>query len=672
MSKKKYEALKKQILELDYHYYVLDQPTVSDFEYDQEYKNLQKLELDNPEYITPDSPTQRITGQPLDSFNKRAHKRPMLSLQNSYDAQDIIAFDERIKKYLNSNENISYYCEPKLDGLALEVIYVDGVFSHALTRGDGQVGEDVSQNVKTIKSIPLTLNIAKNTPSLIEVRGEVVMLKEDFKNLNLEQEETGQTVFANPRNAAAGSLRQLDSRITAKRPLKFYAYAQGELEGLELHSQLQMIEEFKSFGFPVMSQYQKNTLTKLCKNTDEVIEYYDQIAKFRPELPFDIDGIVVKVNDLELQKRLGFIARSPRWATSVKYEPEQGETIINDIVIQVGRTGAITPVAVMEPVNVGGVNIANATLHNQDEINRKDVRIGDHVIIQRAGDVIPEVVRVLVEKRSETSKAFIIPKKCPICKIETQQLDGEAKAFCINPMCTGTLKESLKHFVSRKAINVDKLGDKIIDQLVDLELVKQFSDLYKLNKEQLLSMERQGEKSSQNILESIENSKSASFKSFIFALGIRYVGEQTAYVLAKNFKNIEDLIQTNEKDLIALNDIGPKVAESIINSLSNKNFLNELLSLNKILNLKYESNTNNENQILANLSIVVTGSFEKSRSEIKNMITDLGGKSPGSVSPKTDYVLAGEAAGSKIKKAEELGVKVLSWDDFLVLIRRTI
>ncbi|MBT4760243.1 MAG: NAD-dependent DNA ligase LigA [Bdellovibrionaceae bacterium] len=660
-----YGKLKDEIIANDRLYYVLDAPVISDFDYDQLYKRLQLMEKENPKWVSSDSPTQRITGQALDAFEKRAHRHPMLSLQNSYNADDIFEFDQRLKRALKSEEMIEYYCEPKLDGLALEVVYEKGTFSHALTRGDGQVGEDVSLNVKTMRSIPLSI---ESDYEVFEVRGEVIMLKQDFKKLNEFQEESGASVFANPRNAAAGSLRQLDSKIAAQRPLRYFAYAQGVFEGVNYNYQNQMIAAFQQQGLPVLDDFQEFNLTRLCKSPEEVVEYYNYIGSIRHELPFDIDGVVVKVNDLKLQEVLGFVARSPRWATSVKYEPEQGETTINDIVIQVGRTGAITPVAVMEPVNVGGVNISNATLHNQDEIDRKDVRIGDHVIVQRAGDVIPEVVKVLEEKRSKDTKPYFIPKNCPICDHETFQGEGEAKAFCVNPFCTGTLKESLKHFVSRKAINVDKLGDKIIEQLVDLKLVEKFSDIYALTKEQFLSMERQGEKSSENILNSIEKSRHVKLKNLIFALGIRYVGEQTASILADEFGSLSALLKAEYDSLVEVKDIGPKVAESIIGMVQDKEFQEEILILEELLKIKVEAKIDSSEQKLKGLSIVVTGTFDLPRNDIKAEIIKLGGKSPGSVSAKTDYVLAGESAGSKLKKAEELGVKVLSWDAYMKLI----
>ncbi len=663
-----YNRVKGEINGYDYNYYVLDKPLVSDFEYDQLYKALEKMEAEHPELLAEDSPTQRVSGGALDVFQKKAHRRPMLSLQNSYNVEDIVQFDERVKKFLKSDENVSYFCEPKLDGLALEVIYENGVLTHALTRGDGSVGEDVTLNVKTMKSVPLKLKENDLNPPLLEVRGEVILLRDDFKKLNDNHEELGFSTFANPRNAAAGSLRQLDSKVTAQRPLRFYAYAQGEVEGIEFKNQQKMNLIFKDLGFPIMTQFDSKPLTRLCKNTDEVIEYYKSIYEMRHDLPFDIDGIVIKVNDLSLQEELGFIARSPRWATSVKYQPEQGETVINEIVIQVGRTGAITPVAVMEPVNVGGVNISHATLHNQDEIDRKDVREGDTVIIQRAGDVIPEVVSVNLDKRKKTSKKYVIPNVCPICEAQTQQLEGEAKAFCINPLCVGTLKESLKHFVSRKALNVDKLGDKIIEQLVDNKLVGKFSDLFTLNAESLLALERQGEKSTENILNSISKSKDVPFKNLIFALGIRYVGEQTALILSENYESLGDFAKAKEEELLEMRDVGPKVANSITQSLSSKEFKDELKELKKYLNISVSKKIDSGKKTLDGLSIVVTGTFHLSRTDIKNMITQRGGKSPGSVSVKTNYVLAGESAGSKRSKAEELGVSVIDWAQFEDLI----
>lgn len=688
---KRIAELRKVIRHHDHLYHTLDRPEISDFDYDKLLSELQKLEAENPECITPDSPTQRVGSKPLDQFEKQEHRVPMLSLSNSYSPEDIVAFDERVKKFLDRDQDVEYFCEPKLDGLAIELIYENGVLTSALTRGDGLVGENVYSNVKTIKSVPLKLN-DENPPALLEVRGEVVMHKQDFKAINEQGEEEGTQVFANPRNAAAGTLRQLDPRITAQRPLKMYCYSLGATDGIAFSSQSQLISDLAKLDLPTLDlakdskklesivkkaqslkegEYFLPPLTVKISTAEQAVEYYEFIEAVRHQLPFDIDGIVIKVNDFKLQDQLGFIARSPRWATAAKYQPEQGETVIENIDVQVGRTGALTPVAKLKPVKVGGVTISNATLHNQDEIDRKDVRIGDSVVVQRAGDVIPEVVEVISSKRPKSSKPFKLPKDCPVCSEPVEQLEGEAKSRCVNPLCAAIMKESLKHFVARRAMNIDKLGEKIVEQLNQEGLVNSFSDLYKLKEEELLELERQGKKSVENILKSIEKSKDIELGRFIYALGIRFVGEQTAQTLAKHFKTLDAFLNTNADELTAINDVGPKVAESIMGRLNNKKFVSEVNELIQVgIRIKEMASGNSSGkQPLKGLNIVVTGSLPMGRNEIKDLITDLGGKSAGSVSKKTDYVLAGEDAGSKLTKAEELGVKVLAWEDFQALIQ---
>jgi len=454
MSKKRHEELKKILAEHDYSYYVIDKPTITDYEYDQLFAELLKIEKSEKDLDLSDSPSQRVGGRVLDSFSKVSHRVPMLSLANSYSPEDIFSFDERVKKFLNTEKDIEYFCELKFDGLSMEIIYENGQLVRALTRGDGSVGEDVTENIKTIKSIPLKLS---KGPEILEVRGEVLIFKKDFAELNETQQENGQQTFANPRNAAAGSMRQLDSKIAAARPLKFFGYALGIVEGKEFPTQQSIQEYFASHGIPTAIKANPD-LVRLCVGPDEVVKYYHHIESIRSSLPFDIDGIVIKVNSLRLQDDLGLVARSPRWATAAKFKPEQATTVIEDIAIQVGRTGALTPVAIMTPVKVGGVTVTNATLHNQDEINRKDVRIGDTVVIQRAGDVIPEVVSVILDKRPKHSQPFLIPERCPICDSQVQKLEGEVVSRCVNPLCIAVVKESLKHFVARRAMrNVEVL-----------------------------------------------------------------------------------------------------------------------------------------------------------------------------------------------------------------------
>ncbi|MEZ4871399.1 MAG: NAD-dependent DNA ligase LigA [Bdellovibrionales bacterium] len=688
---KKIKELREKIRHHDYLYHSLDQPEITDYEYDQMVESLHKLESKNPDLITPDSPTQRVGAKPLDQFEKVEHRIPMLSLSNSYSMEDILSFDEKIKKFLDRSKEIEYFCEPKLDGLAIELIYENGLLTSALTRGDGLVGENVVSNVKTIRSIPLKLH-GSDIPSLLEVRGEVVMHKQDFKSLNEHAEEDGGQVFANPRNAAAGTLRQLDPRVSAQRPLKMYSYSTGAIEGIEFTSQEELVGRLREFGLPTLetfdfSKEMENILhqTQKMKSGDyflpglsarvstaeKAVEYYRFIEKLRHYLPFDIDGVVIKVNDFNLQKQLGFIARSPRWATAAKYKPEQAETVVESIDVQVGRTGALTPVAKLKPVKVGGVTISNATLHNQDEIDRKDVRVGDAVIVQRAGDVIPEVVEVLLKKRPKTSKPFTIPKECSVCGEAVERIEGEAKSRCVNPICGAVVKESLKHFVSRRAMNVDKLGEKIIEQLNNEGLVTRFSDLYRLTVDDLLKLERQGKKSSENIITSINKSKNPELGRFIYSLGIRFVGEQTAQTLAKYFRKLDLFLNATEEELTQIPDVGPKVAESIMQRLKSKKFVSEIEALRSlgVSVQELEAEKSNDHQPLKDLNIVVTGSLPLGRNEIKDLIAKLGGKSAGSVSKKTDYVLAGDDAGSKLSKAEELGVSVLDWEKFQELIK---
>ena len=679
--------LRSLIEKYNYAYHVLDQPEITDFQFDQLFNELLDLESKYPELQSADSPTQRAGGPPLDKFEKVEHRQPMLSLQNAYSTDDILAFDERLKKALERDDDIAYACSPKLDGLALELIYEDGLLVGGLTRGDGRVGEDVLSNVKTISSIPLRLSSSK-PPKLFEVRGEALMYKEDFRRLNETNDELGGQIFANPRNAAAGTLRQLDSKIAASRPLHFIAYGPGVLEGIAPKTQQQfesILAENSLPHLPMMGSIKdmkeltalakKGKLPRfpalgfLAKNADEAKAYYEFINDIRGQLPFDIDGVVIKVNDWSLQDQLGFIARSPRWATAAKFQPEQAETEIEDIICQVGRTGALTPVAVMKPVKVGGVTITNATLHNQDEIDRKDVRIGDHVIVQRAGDVIPEVVEVVLDKRPNSAKPYLLPTHCPVCSEPVQKLEEEVKSRCVNPICPAILKNSLQHFVSRRAMNVDKVGDKLIDLLVDEGLVKTFSDLYRLNQKTLLALPRMGEKSVTHILDSLEASKNPSLARFIYALGIRFVGEQTAQTLADHFKSIDALKTADEDTLKDIEDIGPKVASSIVRAFKNQAFIKEISDL-EAQGLQYQKGIviPESEQKLKGLNIVVTGTLPKGREEVKQMITLAGGKSAGSVSKKTDYLLAGEAAGSKAEKAEKLGVKVINWDQFLELL----
>lgn len=665
MSKKRHEELKKIISEHDRSYYLLDKPTISDYEYDQLYAELIKIEHSEKNLDLSDSPSQRIGGGILDGFEKAAHRMPMLSLSNSYSPEDIFDFDERVKKILNTEADVAYFCEPKFDGLSMEIIYENGLITRALTRGDGTVGEDVTQNIKTVRSIPLRL-AGKDIPTILEIRGEVLIFKQDFAKLNETQQENGQQTFANPRNAAAGSMRQLDPKITASRPLKFFGYALGHIDGVSFETQQDIQKYFSDHGVPTPLKTNPD-LVRLCSGPAEVVEYYHHIEKIRASLPFDIDGIVVKVNSLRLQDDLGLVARSPRWATAAKFKPEQATTVVEDIVIQVGRTGALTPVAIMTPVKVGGVTVTNATLHNQDEINRKDIRIGDTVLIQRAGDVIPEVVSVIMEKRPKHSHSFVIPENCPACDSRVQKLEGEVVTRCVNPLCIAVVKESLKHFVARRAMNIDKVGDRLIETLVDHKLLTCFSDFYRLTKEQILSLERQGEKSADNIITSIEKSKNPTLARFIFALGIRFVGEQTAKLLADHFVQINSFLNASEEELLQVPEIGPKVAKSILNWTSNKALIKEVHELQH-LGVTIVNPIRATEGALSGMSFLITGTLPVKRDDAKDFIEKNGGKILSSVSSKLSYLVVGDDPGSKVEKAQGLGVKIISWDELQGLI----
>lgn len=663
ITKTQYLELIKEINNLDYHYYVLDRPLKSDFEYDQLWTQLVEIEKQHPEWIDNQSPTNRVSGRVLESFRKVAHRIPMLSLSNSYSLEDISEFEMKIQRVLASEDPIEYFVEPKFDGLAMELVYEYGILTIASTRGDGFVGEDVTHNIKTIRTIPLAVEKLSKIP-VFEVRGEVLIFKADFIKLNEEQEEAGQSVFANPRNAAAGTIRQLDPKIAAQRPLRFFAYGLGQTEDIQFSSQSEIHKTLKKMNFPVTP----DGFFSICKDVADVNQFYDSLLQKRSKLPFEIDGIVIKVNSLSLQNELGLVARSPRWATAAKYPPEQAETIINDIIVQVGRTGALTPVALMAPVKVGGVTISQATLHNQDEIDRKDIRIGDHVWIQRAGDVIPEVVGVITSKRSIDSVPFRIPDHCPMCGSKVEKPAGEAVSRCINKRCPAVLKESFKHFVSRRAMNIEKVGDRLIDELVEARLIQRFSDFYLLKKDQLLHLERKGEKSVANILESIEKSRHTTMARFIFALGIRFVGEQTAKSLSSHFSSFKDLSQTTEEVLLGIPDIGPRVANSILTTMKDDSFVadaQELESKHLIFDMK-SSLTGTQ---LQSKTFVITGTLPVSRDAAISLIETHGGKILSSVSSNLNYLVVGNDAGSKLEKAQKLSIPILSWEELQEMVK---
>lgn len=653
---------KNLIEKINYHdhlYHAKDTPEITDFEYDQLFQQLLDIEKNYPEIDTSSSPSQKAGFKALDAFKKAPHKKPMLSLANTYNTDDIVAFDEKIKKFLSRDEAVDYFAELKLDGLSMELIYENGHLKQALTRGDGFIGEDVTHTVSTIKSVPKTIKHKQ----LLEVRGEVIILKKDFLELNKNQEELGLAHFANPRNAAAGAVRQLDPKVAASRPLTFYAYALGEYEGITFDSQADISHRLAELGFTVQ---EKKNVIKTC-SLDELKNYYSTIQERRSSLDYDIDGIVIKVNSLSLQDDLGMIARSPRWATATKFPPEQAQTIIEDIIIQVGRTGALTPVAIMAPVKVGGVTITNATLHNQDEISRKDVRIGDTVVIQRAGDVIPEVVSVVLQKRSIKSQPFFIPEYCPSCGAKAIKEDDMAVTRCPNPFCKSVVIESIKHFISRRAMNVEKVGDKLIETLVEKNIITCFSDLYNLTAEHLSQLERQGEKSISNILTNIEKSKKTTLAKFIYALGIRFVGEQTAKLIADHFLTLDAFIDATAEELEKVPEIGPKVSGSIISYLSNKETVLELKKLQK-LGVEFEASQRKHDGKLSGSSFLVTGTLPVKRDQAHQLIEENGGKLLSSVSSKLSYLVVGDDPGSKVEKAQSLNVKIISWDELLKMI----
>ncbi len=664
---------KRRILELrelinyhNYRYYVLDSPEITDEEYDKLFRKLKELEEKFPQLITPDSPTQRVGGEPLPEFKQIKHRIPMLSLDNVFNEENLRDFDARVKKILKTEKDIEYVCEPKLDGLAVELIYENGIFIAGATRGDGRVGEDVTSNLKTIKSIPLALFSKKlKPPTILEVRGEVIINKKDFEKLNREREKSGEPLFANPRNASAGSLRQLDPKVTASRPLDIFLYGMGHIEGMSFKSQWDFLNYLPEWGLKT------NKLNRLCKGIEEVINYYKEMVSKRQELPYECDGIVVKVNSIEFQKRLGELSHSPRWAVAFKFPPQQAITKIINIEAQVGRTGTLTPVAILEPVRVGGVTISRATLHNMDEIERKDVRIGDTVIVQRAGDVIPEIVQSLPDKRTGNEKKFSMPEKCPSCGSKILREEGEVAYRCINVSCPAQIKERIRHFCIREAMDIEGLGEKFISQLVDRGLVKDIADLYYLKTEDFFHLDRMGTKLAENLYNAIQNSKKTTLDRFLFALGILHVGEHIARVLARELKNLENLTKATRDDLLKIKEIGDEIATSITNFFMNKDNLKLIEKLLKAgVRINPVEKPKGESP-LKDKAIVFTGELKSmSRDEAKRLVEDLGGRAVSSVSKKTDLVVAGPGAGSKLENARNLGIKIIDEEEFLKLIRK--
>ena len=662
--KDKIQELIEKISTFDYQYYVLDNPSISDFEYDKIFRSLVDLENENPELIRPDSPSQRVGGKALEAFESVIHRQAMLSLNNAFDEDELIAFDKRIKDDIGIDE-VEYAVEPKFDGLAITLTYENGIFVQGATRGDGYTGENVTHNLKTIRSIPTKLNYI-HPPKLLEVRGEVLMLKKDFELLNQKQESLGEKQFANPRNAAAGSLRQLDPRITATRPLTFFSYGLGVCEpNLNLKTHTQTIQLLKQFNLPI------SDLSTSVKGVKGLQSFYDKVSKLRNALAYDIDGVVYKVNSFNYQNELGFVSRAPRWAIAHKFPAEEALTEILDINIQVGRTGAITPVARLKPVFVGGVTVTNATLHNEDEMTRKDVHIGDIVSVRRAGDVIPEIVRVLINKRPKTIKKFRMPTECPECGSALVRIDDEAIIRCSGGLvCPAQQKQSIIHFASRKAMDIEGLGDKSVEQLVTVGLIHELPDIFKLKLEQLINLDRMAEKSSRNLLDAIEKSKSTSLPRFIYALGIRNVGESTAKDLAGFYGDLDEIMKQTEESLQIVPDIGPTVAKSIsdfFRQTKSREVINSLIGLG-VHWPKYDIKKSSSG-IFATKTFVLTGTLPSmSREEAKSIIEMNGGKVVGSVSKKTDYVVAGSDAGSKLTTAQELGLKIISQQELLKLI----
>lgn len=664
---KRIQQLRDEINHHNYRYYVLDEPEIPDEEYDRLLRELQQLEQQYPEFITPDSPTQRVGAAPLAQFEEVQHLLPMLSLNNAFDEQEVTDFDRRAREKLGC-EMIEYAAEPKLDGLAISLIYEHGVLQRGATRGDGYTGEDVTQNLRTLETIPLRL-VGKSHPELLEVRGEVIMSRSGFEKLNQAQRHKGDKTFANPRNAAAGSLRQLDPRITAQRPLSFYSYAVGKQEGGVLPTtQMAMLEQLREWGLRL------NPEVRIVAGVDGCLEYYNSMQSKRERLDYDIDGVVYKVNNLEQQEKLGFVSRAPRWAIAHKFPAQEAMTTLQAIDIQVGRTGALTPVARLEPVFVGGVTVTNATLHNQDEIERKDIRVGDTVIVRRAGDVIPEVVSVVMSKRKKGARKYKMPACCPVCDSEVIRLENEAATRCTGGLyCAAQRKQALKHFASRKAMDIEGLGDKLVDQLVDLDKVKDPSDIYQLDLATIAAMERMAEKSAQNLLDAINKSKQTKLERFIFALGIRQVGETTAKTLARHFGNLKKLMSASEDELIAVPDVGPIVARSIAHFFHephNQSVIHKLQQAGVLWeNIEVQAI---EALPLAGKTFVLTGTLaEMSREEAKALLEERGAKVSGSVSKKTDYVIVGENPGSKVTKAESLGVKILDESAFQNLLNES-
>jgi DNA ligase (NAD+) len=663
----KIEHLRTALHRHNYRYHVLDDPEISDAAYDRLMQELIRIEQAHPELASADSPSARVGASPLERFETIAHTFPMLSLDNGFDDSDIIEFDRRVKRNLKLADDIIYTGEPKMDGVAVELIYENGKLTTASTRGDGVTGEVITTNVKTIKTVPLILHneSVSAVPSRLEVRGEVFIGIEEFKRFNRSRADNSLPAFANPRNAAAGSLRQLDSKITADRPLEIFFYGIGRIDDIEFDSHWELLQSLKGWGLRI------NPLIRPAITIAEVLTFYRELSEKRHQLPYDIDGMVIKVDRIALQSQLGATTRSPRWAIAYKFQAIQETTVLEHIEVQVGRTGVLTPVAHLKPVNVGGVTVSRATLHNEDEIEKKDIQMGDTVLVQRAGDVIPEVVKVIFSKRSGSEKKFAMPQSCPVCGAAVVRMEGEAATRCINSICSAQVKERVKHFASKGAFDIDGLGDKLVDQLVDKGLVSSFADLFSLDAQTLAALERMAAKSAENLIRAIENSKRVTFARFLYALGIRQVGEHVAFLLANQFGTLRDLANCSREDLEVIEGIGPVVAESIANFFDqekNRHTIEQIVD--RGIQIVFEPIRKSKR--LTNNVFVFTGTLQQlTRRQAKEMITASGGKVSGSVSRNTDFVVAGESPGSKLAKARELGVAVIDEVELLELLGGT-
>lgn len=654
-AEKRSAELRDELNQYAHEYYVQDQPSVEDFVYDKKYQELVEIETEYPDLITPESPTQRVGGKVLEGFEKVVHDIPLYSLNDVFSKEELIAFDERVKKALG--HPVSYCCELKIDGLSISLKYENGVFVQGATRGDGTVGENITENLKTVKSIPLRLK----EPLSIEVRGECYMPKSSFVKLNQQREEEGKEVFANPRNAAAGSLRQLDTRIAAKRNLSTFLYTLADFGPLESTTQDHALNEMSRLGFRTNPEH------RVCDTIDEVWDYIETFHETRDQLPYEIDGIVIKVNEFELQDELGFTVKAPRWATAYKFPPEEAQTTLLDIDWTIGRTGVLTPTAIMEPVRLAGTTVGRASLHNSDYIEKKDIRLQDTILVYKAGDIIPEVAQVILEKRPTDSEPYPVPTHCPICDSELVHLDEEVALRCINPKCPAQIKEGLSHFVSRNAMNIEGLGPRVLAQMFDKGLVSDVADLYALDKEQLLTLDKIKDKSAENILQAIDASRENSVERLIFGLGIRHVGAKAAGILAEHFGSLEAMSKGTKEEIVDLNTIGETIADSVVTYFENEE-VHELMQelAERGVNLKYNGIRRSQlaeiESPFKDKTVVLTGKLiDYTREEAKEKIQNLGGKVTGSVSKKTDIVVAGEEAGSKLTKAQSLGVEV--WDE---------